>query len=110
MLRLGIRLAAALYRLWGHTPASKLIPRVRAHPLRWAVPAAALGLLCFLAAATLTSVISRGGSGWLHLAVVVLIVDGMRLLAIGPWGVAMLARDRLSRTSRPRLAEPAAQQ
>jgi hypothetical protein len=87
---------AALHRLWGHAPASKLIAHVRAHPLRWAVPAAGLGLLCFLAAATFTGVISRGGPGWLNLAVILLVVDGMRLLAVGPASVANLVRAKLS--------------
>jgi hypothetical protein len=93
MLRLGLTIATGLHRLFDYTPAGLIAARVRTRQgLKWGVPAMGLGVLCLLLAATLTTVIDQGGPGWLNLLVIVLIIEGLRLLTLGPVSLAQLAR------------------
>jgi hypothetical protein len=74
-------------------PTNRLLAAIRTRRgLKWGVPAMGLGVLYWLAAATLTTVIRDGGPAWLNVVVLLAIWNGIKFMWIGPVSLVALAR------------------
>jgi hypothetical protein len=62
--------------------------------LKWGVPAMLLGVVYLFAAACCTVLINHGATGWLNLAVLLGIWNGMKFLFFGPVSLMLLARTK----------------
>ena len=62
--------------------------------LKWGVPAMLLGVVYLFAAVFCTILINHGATGWLYLAVLLGIFDGIKLLLFGPVSLILLARTK----------------
>jgi hypothetical protein len=79
-------------------PTNRLLAAIRTRRgLKWGVPAMGLGILYWLAAATLTTVIRGGGPAWLNALVLLTIWNGMKLMWVGPVSLLMLLRRAVAR-------------
>ena len=76
-------------------PTNRLLAVIRTRRgLKWGVPAMALGILYFFAAACLITVIRDGGPSWLNALVLLFDWNGFKFLWIGPVSVIFLVRCR----------------
>jgi hypothetical protein len=74
-------------------PTNRLLAAIRTRRgLKWGVPAMGLGVLYWLAAATLTAVIREGGPAWLNALVLLFCWNGLKFMWIGPVSVVVLVR------------------
>jgi hypothetical protein len=96
MFRISCATSAVVGRFLARwAPSNRLLAAVRTRRgLKWGVPVMGLGLVCFVAAASVSAAVQDGGPGWLHLAVLWLIWDGLKFLWAGPVCLVALARAR----------------
>lgn len=74
-------------------PTNRLLATIRTpRGLKWGVPAMGIGMLYFLAAASLTSAIRDGGPEWLYALVLLFIWNGFGFALIGPVSLVYLIR------------------
>jgi hypothetical protein len=79
------------------TPTNRLLAAIRTRRgLKWGVPAMGIGVLYWLAAATLNTVIRDGGPTWLNALVLLFIYNGFKFLWIGPVSLVLLAREKMT--------------
>ncbi|WP_053206947.1 hypothetical protein [Jiangella muralis] len=105
MLGLAIHLASAVGAPLQRGPSNVLLARLRTRRgLKWSMPAMLIGVVYLWAAATVTTVIDRGGPGWLHVLVLLFVWNGLKFLINGPFGVLALARVRKAERRRTRQA------
>lgn len=97
MLGLAFHLSSGIRALLYHAPTNALLRRLRTRAgLKWSIPAMTIGVVYLLVAATATTIIDRGGAGWLHAVVLLAIWNGLKFLINGPIGLIVLVRARLA--------------
>lgn len=98
---------AIRYYVRRYMPTNILLDLIRTRPgLKWGIPAALVLVPAYLYAASLaTTVIGRGGPGWLNILVLLLIWNALKLIAMVPVSLVLLVRVRLSERRARRTAE-----
>ena len=87
--------AEVRYFLRRYMPSNIVLDLIRTRKgLKWGVPAMLLAGPYLGVAFWCTTLIESGGPGWLHLVVLVCIWNALKMLAIGPVSVVLLARAR----------------
>lgn len=94
MFRRSIALSARGYGWFRYAPTNLLINAIRYNRrgLTWGIPAVFLAVPFSYAAAIYTTIISKGGAGWLNLLVILFCWNALKTLWLGPVSVAMLLR------------------
>ncbi|MGO1266873.1 MAG: sulfate permease [Microbacterium gubbeenense] len=89
-------------------PTNILLDAIRTRRgLKWGVPAMLLTVPYLLGAATLTTFVDRGASGWFYPLALICMWNALKFAWIGPVSVAMLVKARLVERAEPRrLARP----
>jgi len=79
-----------------YMPTSIAIDLLRSRSgLKWAVPAALAAVPAYLFAAAMASyAVDRGGPGWLHAVVILLLWNAMKLAVMAVWSMPLLVRAR----------------
>lgn len=99
MLRLTtIASARAYWYLRRNAPSNLMLTRLRSRRgLKWAIPSAAVLVPIYLYAASIcTTLVTRGGPGWLNFLVLLFIWDALKFAVMAPVSVVLLARARTS--------------
>ncbi len=98
MLRLAFNVSAYVHSLLQICAPTNVLARFirtrRGH--KWGLLLLGLSLLCIYGASVCTILIDRGASPWLHLVVVLLFWDSIKLFVLGLQGIFFLVRARLS--------------
>lgn len=97
MLGLAIHLASSVRALLQRGPTNVLLGRLRTRRgLKWYMPAMLIGVAYLWSAASVTTIIDRGGPGWLHVIVMLFVWNGLKFLINGPIGLIALCRIRIT--------------
>ncbi|MCL2489152.1 MAG: hypothetical protein FWF36_00255 [Propionibacteriaceae bacterium] len=98
MIRLVFHLVTTAYWwLHAHAPTNRLVQRVRSAPrLGWTPICLLIALACLTTAAGLGAAIQHGAPGWLNLAVLAALWDGVKIGCLAPANVAWTIRARLA--------------
>ena len=109
MIRLVFHLVVIAYWwLHAHAPTSRLVGRVRSAPrLRWTPICLLVGLACLAIAAAFGAAIQHGAPGWLNLAVLVALWNGVKIGWLAPANVVWAIQVRLARRRHNRQTEAA---
>ena len=95
MLRTSVALSARGYGVLRYAPTNLLLNAIRTRRgLKWGVPAMLLAGVYFYAAAICTTIINDGGTGWLHLLVLLFVWNAFKFLWIGPVSLVQLVHAR----------------
>lgn len=84
---------AGFFRRW--MPTNILLDKIRTRRgLKWGVPAMLVAIPYLYAASLLIVIINDGGPGWLNLIMLLALWSALKMLAIGPVSLVMLANAR----------------
>lgn len=84
---------AGFFRRW--MPTNILLDKIRTRQgLKWGVPAMLIAIPYLYAASLLIVIINDGGPGWLNLIMLAALWSALKMLAIGPVSLVMLANVR----------------
>ena len=99
MIWLGFTLAARCYHwLQAYAPTNRWATRLRTHPTWWgSLVSLVWGVACLVATRPLLAVIHHGGPPWLHLVVLWLAIDSIKLVLLAPFTLVWLARAHWTR-------------
>jgi hypothetical protein len=87
------------YYLRRYAPTNILLDAIRTRRgLKWGIPAMLLAAPYLYAAAICTTVIDRGGPGWLNILVLLLVWNAFKMFWIGPVSLVLLVRVRIHET------------
>ena len=109
MLRMSMALSVRIHALLRYAPTNLLLDAIRTRRgLKWGIPAMLLAAGYLYAAAICTTIIDRGGPGWLYLLVLLFIWNAFKFLWIGPVSLVQLLRVRAQEQRQRREARHAA--
>lgn len=95
MLRTSVALSARTNGVLRYAPTNLLLNAIRTRRgLKWGIPAMLLAVPYLYAAAICTTIIDRGGPGWLYPLVLLFIWNAFKMLWIGPVSLIQLIRTR----------------
>ena len=84
------------YFLRRYMPTNILLDAIRTRRgLRWGVPAMLLAISYLYAASICVQLIEDGGTGWLHLLVLLFIYNAMKFTIMGPVSLVLLLRAKV---------------
>jgi len=84
------------YYLRRYAPTNILLDAIRTRRgLKWGTPAMLLAAPYLYAAAICTTVLDRGGPGWLNILVILFVWNAFKMLWIGPISFVLLVRVRI---------------